>query len=1012
MKKFAIILVILFGFFNFQNKCLGDDWILVNPEWKGSVKFVSENIGWSGLWRTKDGGLTWQDTYPKEYEPTDPNIPGSPELKIKDVEPVTESLAFFICQQFSNWESRMTALYYTENCGDKWYRKYYSDEVDAGPYYAQIFFLDAHVGWFSIPGYWNCQNYHWGELHRTENAGGTWNFISCSTIPSRALQFVNKQVGWAIAHDENRDGIRELCKTANSGDTWTIVYTSNNSLDLSKSSDPIFVSENCGWLIDHNNQIRKSIDGGMNWVVVNKSGIGTISFNGIYPFDENKVWIGADNGIFYSNNSGSTWTKSSDRDTRGIYFLAEDIGWATGPDGLFKIILIKLKSCNGGDFLEGGTTSEILWESNGSKIDHISLFYSTDGGITYPNLIEASAPNNGSYSWNIPNILSEKTKIKIQALNSKNQILAEDESNENFYIGKTTKTSFTFKEDNYKFSNSQLYNHIFEPLVIALKGSDLLDKFGSILSILSKITSVGGNCLGMSISSTVYFVDPLKIPVPGKTTNQLLVEEAESNIIAYQNAYAIDCLVPSLKSLLGFSINYEDGSNLLIKNFNKNYPVQISFTESGNVGGHVVVSYKIVDFNIEKRVYIYDVNLPEKENIYLQLTKLLDGSYYFEGYRAGKYFFDRFEPFEPIVSPVDPSEFWFLLWEWIKLTIGGLFQQSKNVFTLNCPANAIITDNYDRRIGILNNQQINEIPLANIIFSDSIEIYELPNDLEYTATIIGTAQGKADIDLLITSNVQTNKIRSIAFHKVPLNFNSKAHFGFSYLHADDSIKIDLDNDGNYEQTMMAAIDTFFSINKPNAPSNLVAKLKYDNEIQLDWIDNSDDEYSFILVRKTGNETDFKFLANLSANTLHYMDVTEKRDSVYYYKIKAITPASESNYSNEAIVYLKTEVNAHIIGFPSVFKLSQNYPNPFNSITKINYQLPLPSHVIIKIYNAQGQEILKLLDECKNIGHYSASWNGKDELNREVTSGIYFYKIEFIGQKNNQFVDIKKMVFLK
>lgn len=350
---------------------------------------------------------------------------------------------------------------------------------------------------------------------------------------------------------------------------------------------------------------------------------------------------------------------------------------------------------------------------------------------------------------------------------------------------------------------------------------------------------------------------------------------------------------------------------------------------------------------------------------------------------------------------MDISEFWFLLWEWIKQTIGGLFQQAKNIFTLTCPADAIIEDNYGRKIGILNNQQINEIPSAKIISADSIEIYELPNDLQYFATITGLEQGKADIDLLLTSNVQTNKIRSIIFNKIPLNYNSKAQFDFSCLQTDDSIRIDLNNDGNFEQSMVATIDTSFSLDKPNAPSSLVATIKSDNNVQLDWVDNSDNEYAFVLERKTGNEMSFRILANLSPNTLQFLDETEKADSVYYYRIKAITPASESEYSNEAMINLKTEVKQHITHLPSVFELSQNYPSPFNSITKIQFSLPKTANVKIEAYNVYGQRVAVLLDARKPAGYHTVEFDGKD-----FASGLYFYRMT-----SERYVEMKKMLVI-
>jgi hypothetical protein len=98
--------------------------------------------------------------------------------------------------------------------------------------------------------------------------------------------------------------------------------------------------------------------------------------------------------------------------------------------------------------------------------------------------------------------------------------------------------------------------------------------------------------------------------------------------------------------------------------------------------------------------------------------------------------------------------------------------------------------------------------------------------------------------------------------------------------------------------------------------------------------------------------------------------------------------------------------------PEQFYLGQNYPNPFNSQTTIDYQLPEPGHVIITIYNAIGQKIIKLLDENKETGNHNVIWNGCDSNEKSVTSGIYFYKIEMSRKVTNQLVAVKKMLFLQ
>jgi len=93
--------------------------------------------------------------------------------------------------------------------------------------------------------------------------------------------------------------------------------------------------------------------------------------------------------------------------------------------------------------------------------------------------------------------------------------------------------------------------------------------------------------------------------------------------------------------------------------------------------------------------------------------------------------------------------------------------------------------------------------------------------------------------------------------------------------------------------------------------------------------------------------------------------------------------------------------------PSTYALGQNYPNPYNPVTQITYQLPQPGVVSLKIYNVQGQLVRTLVNEYKPAGAHSISWNGRSDLGMEVSSGIYFYRIQA-----GKFTETKRMVLIK
>jgi sugar lactone lactonase YvrE len=85
----------------------------------------------------------------------------------------------------------------------------------------------------------------------------------------------------------------------------------------------------------------------------------------------------------------------------------------------------------------------------------------------------------------------------------------------------------------------------------------------------------------------------------------------------------------------------------------------------------------------------------------------------------------------------------------------------------------------------------------------------------------------------------------------------------------------------------------------------------------------------------------------------------------------------------------------------------NYPNPFNPSTTINYSLKVNSKVLLNIYNIKGQKVKTLVNELLLAGEHSAIWNGRDANDKQVSSGIYFYKL-----KAGDYQKVKKMILIK
>ena len=93
--------------------------------------------------------------------------------------------------------------------------------------------------------------------------------------------------------------------------------------------------------------------------------------------------------------------------------------------------------------------------------------------------------------------------------------------------------------------------------------------------------------------------------------------------------------------------------------------------------------------------------------------------------------------------------------------------------------------------------------------------------------------------------------------------------------------------------------------------------------------------------------------------------------------------------------------------PAVTRLYNNYPNPFNPKTTINFDLAAKTVAELRIFNLRGQLVKTLCKGELEAGNYKFGWDGRNEQNQPVASGIYFYRLTGKG-----FADTGKMALIK
>lgn len=170
--------------------------------------------------------------------------------------------------------------------------------------------------------------------------------------------------------------------------------------------------------------------------------------------------------------------------------------------------------------------------------------------------------------------------------------------------------------------------------------------------------------------------------------------------------------------------------------------------------------------------------------------------------------------------------------------------------------------------------------------------------------------------------------------------------------------------------------------------------------QLYWTDFGFGEQDFNLYRAKSESEEFTRLNTESMKFTEYLDCDVSVQADYRYKL-----GLNMGDGREVLIGPLSLTSSPEVGTPV---LEQNWPNPWKDATEICYFLPNGvTSATLKVYDISGKLVKTLAQGSHEPGFHSVTWNGKDEYDRSVSSGVYFYILNTENQRQT-----RKMLLLR
>ncbi|NVN95784.1 MAG: T9SS type A sorting domain-containing protein [Bacteroidetes bacterium] len=734
--------------------------------------------------------------------------------------------------------------------------------------------------------------------------------------------------------------------------------------------------------------------------------------------------------IDYSINGGSTWTNIVYNQNIPGNSYAWLVPAASSSNCLVKVTdfintckldksnnafaiglpapVINITSPNGGENLTGCATQNINWNSSGAS-GNFNIEYTADSGFTWNSIISNYNTLSGTYAWNVPNINSNKCKIRIKDANNWSTI---DLSNNFFTITQSVTASI---------NSSGLTTFCIGGNVILTSSSTTGNLWYPGGQTSQSITVSTSGLYYVTVSSLGCSAVSNNIGVTVNSLPAAPVASSNSPVAIYGTLQLSASTIPNASYQWSGPNGFTSAQqNPLFPNATSALNGIYSVRATVNTCQSPVATVNVTVTGVASNVVISG-NVHTEQNYLMNNVKLkLNGSGANDSVITSTNGIYNFNVLQGNSYTITPSK-------------GNDISALSGLSTLDL----ILIQRH-----ILNIQPLNsayKVIAADVNQSGNISTMDI---LLIKSLILQTATNFPNNE--IWKFVNSDYVFSNPQQPFPYE-NTRSYSNANNLTDQNFIAVklgDVNNSWNPNTSKNSAVGNInFDLLSQNANYgdiiSIPVKVSNFNDVSgyqfsLEWNPN---DFEFVAIDNealignygTNYASQGKITALWSTENTNGQNLADGT-TVFTLKLKvinhnsvnssiqinsSITHSEAYNSNLDELTVVATSANIRINNATSIsenqkegYYLLQNSPNPFSDNTLITFNLPENQKVVLTIYNLLGEEVYNFSGNYTK-GKYCLTWNGKNQHNKELSNGNYLLKMQA-----GDFIANRKLILIR